>query len=108
MTLPPHLLRTVCASCLAVWLVACASDGTEAPAPSIRKVLAEKKKEKEDSKAIPVIKSEPIAPDPDKALENYKKLLAMKPDSETQAEAQRRLADLQVQNDDLKGGGAES
>ena len=108
MALPPHLLRTVCASCLAVWLVACASDGTEKAAPSIRAVLAEKKKEKEESKSIPVIKSEPIAPDPDKALQNYKKLLAMKPDSETQAEAQRRLADLQVQSDDLQGGSAES
>lgn len=108
MHLPPHMLRTLAASCLAVWLVGCASDGAGKPAPSIRSVLAEKKKENPDEAKIPVIKSEPIAPDADKALENYKKLLAMKPDANVQAEAQRRLADLQVQTDDLKGGSEES
>jgi cellulose synthase operon protein C len=112
MHMPPHLLRTIGASCLAAWLVACAgnggSDAANKPAPSIRAVLAEKKKEKEDEAKLPVIRSEPIAPDADKALENYQKLLAMQPDSETKAEAQRRMADLQVQVDDLKGGSPES
>lgn len=106
--LPPHFLRTLGASCLAVWLVACASDGGDRPAPSIRAVLAEKEDQKKDEATIPVIKSDPIAPDPDKAVANYKRLLAMRPDAQTQAEAQRRLADLQVQTDDLKGGSSES
>ncbi len=109
MRLPPHLLRTLGATCLAVWFVGCASDGGAGkPAPSIRAVLAEKKKEKKDEASIPVIKSDPIAPDAEKALDNYRKLLAMKPDADVQAEAQRRMADLEVQTDDLKGGSDES
>lgn len=102
--------RTFGAACLAAWLVGCASNGAsdheDKPAPPIRNLL--KKQKEPDPARLPIIKSERIAPDPDKALENYKKLLAMAPDAETRAEARRRMADLQVQVDDLKGGSEES
>lgn len=100
--------RLASASCLAVFLLGCAS-GSSKPdqPPSIRTVLKEKAKSDKDSK-LPVITSEPIAPSPDKALENYRKLLALAPDVETKAEAQRRIADLNVQVDDLQGGSEDS
>ena len=108
MRLPANSIRTFSATCLAVWLVACAGGAVkeDKAAPSIRSVIGKQKAP--DEAKLPVIKSEPIAADADKALENYRKLLELKPDSETKAEAQRRMADLQVQTDDLKGGSSES
>lgn len=112
MIVKPHALRMFAASCLAAWLVGCATGGGGAgkagedgdkPAPAIRTLI--KNQKAPDESKLPVIKSEPIAPDPEKALENYRKLMAMAPDAETRAEAQRRIADLQVQSDDIKGGG---
>ncbi|WP_420465053.1 tetratricopeptide repeat protein [Panacagrimonas sp.] len=100
-----RIVLTFGATCLAAYLVGCASSGGEAPSPSIRTLVKEKIKNEEER--LPVIESEPVAPDPDKALNNYRKLLEMAPDEETRAEAQRRLADLQVQRDDLQGGTAE-
>ncbi|MGQ0697312.1 MAG: tetratricopeptide repeat protein [Panacagrimonas sp.] len=106
-----RFVRTFGASCLAAYLVGCAGigGGSENPkkaAPPIRSII--NKSGAPENAKIPVIRSEPIAPDPDKALENYRKLLAMAPDDETKAEAQRRLADLQVQVDDLEGGSDQS
>ncbi|MGQ0528844.1 MAG: tetratricopeptide repeat protein [Panacagrimonas sp.] len=109
MPLPSRFVRTLSASCLAAYLVGCAGlgggDTSIKAAPPIRSIL--KDKDTSDLK-IPVIRSEPIAPDPDKALENYDKVLQMSPDAETRAEAQRRLADINVQLDDLKGGNENS
>lgn len=104
---PKRLALPFCASCLAAWLVGCATVGpeTEPAAPPIRTVVKERIKNEEAR--LPIIRSEPVAPNADKALENYRKLLEMAPDAETRAEAQRRLADLQVQRDDLEGGTAE-
>jgi tetratricopeptide (TPR) repeat protein len=45
----------------------------------------------------------PIAADPEKAADNYRKLLALEPDVDTRAEAKRRLADLNVQIEDTRG-----
>lgn len=102
-----RFVLTFGASCLAAYLVGCASTsgGADAPSPSIRSTV--KETIKNEDQQLPVIQSEPVAPDPDKALANYRKLLEMAPDEETRAEAQRRLADLQVQRDDLEGGTAE-
>ncbi|MGH8456663.1 MAG: tetratricopeptide repeat protein, partial [Stenotrophobium sp.] len=61
-----------------------------------------------DKDVLPIIPSEPIAADPQKALENYRELLKLKPDTETRAEARRRLADLQVEVEDARGNGAGS
>ncbi|HKY91760.1 MAG TPA: tetratricopeptide repeat protein [Nevskiaceae bacterium] len=81
------------------------SRGFGTPAPPIREITKQKAP---DPSELPIIQSEQIAPDADKALENYKKLLELAPDAETRAEAQRRMADLHVQVDDLKGGTEES
>ena len=74
-------------------------------APSIRETI---KKEQPAAQKLQIQRSDPVAPDPDKAIANYKKLLELAPDDATRAEAMRRMADLQVQTDDLKGGGEDS
>ncbi len=104
----PRIFLPFCASCLAAWLVGCASMGaqTEPAAPPIRSIVKEKINNEEAR--LPIIESEPVAPDADKALENYTRLLEMAPDAETRAEARRRLADLKVQRDDLEGGSSEN
>jgi tetratricopeptide (TPR) repeat protein len=47
--------------------------------------------------------SQPIEVSPEAAKENYRKILELAPDSETKAEAMRRLADLQIQMDESNG-----
>lgn len=102
----PSTLRAVGAGFVLAGIAGCAglgggSSGPEsAPVPQIREVV--KQRGKEEPK-LPIITSEPIAADAEKAADNYRKLLALAPDEETRAEAQRRLADLQVQVDDIKG-----
>jgi cellulose synthase operon protein C len=61
-----------------------------------------------DPAVLPIISSEPVAADPDKAIENYRKLLELEADKSTREEAQRRLADLQVQQADAQGNTADS
>ena len=91
------------AVCLALSLGACSSGPKREPAaPPIRDVVKNKRAPDEDK--LPVITSEPLAPDENKALENYRKILGLSADPDTKAEARRRIADLQVQVDDLKGG----
>lgn len=92
------------AASAALLLAACASTPSEVKnaAPSIKDAL---RKQPSVDKKIALTRSEPTAPDPDKAMENYKQLLELNPDEETRAEALRRSADLGVQTDDLKGGG---
>jgi TolA-binding protein len=48
--------------------------------------------------------SRPIPASPELALENYRRILELRPDSETRAEAVRRMADLQVELDDIDPG----
>jgi len=57
-----------------------------------------------DQNKLPIILSDPVAPDPEKALENYRALLDLAPDDTVRQEAMRRMADLQVQTDDAAGG----
>ena len=86
------------AACLT--LAACQSDAVKHAAPPI-KTLASQKQPSQDK--LPIIQSEPVAPDPQKALENYRKLLQLSPDADTRAEAEKRIADLQVQVEDNNG-----
>ncbi len=95
-------VRALGMTCLAASVAACSLGPSKDPtAPPIRDVL-DKQRAPDESK-LPIITSEPIAPDPDKALENYRKLLGLDSDPETRAEARRRIADLQVQVDDIQG-----
>src|SRR5690606_32797845 len=73
-------------------------------APSIKESLKERPPERQ----LQIVTSDPVAPDPDKAMENYRKLLELDPDERTRAESMRRMADLGVQTDDLKGGNEDS
>ncbi|GAC1621716.1 MAG: tetratricopeptide repeat protein [Nevskia sp.] len=83
-----------------VALAACETTAEKKAAPPIRTLANQKAPE---PSKLPITKSEPIAADPEKALENYRELLKLKPDDDTRAEALRRSADLQVQVEDSKG-----
>lgn len=97
------LLLPVGAACIALSLTACSTGPKRDPAaPPIRDVLRNKKEP--DADKLPIITSEPLAPTEDKALENYRKILGLNADPDVKAEARRRIADLQVQVDDLAGG----
>jgi len=74
--------------------------------PPIRTIASKKQP---DAAKLPIKITDPVAPDPDKALENYRKILELNPeDSVVRLEAMRRLADLQVQTDDAAGGSENS
>ncbi|HVT36581.1 MAG TPA: tetratricopeptide repeat protein, partial [Nevskiaceae bacterium] len=88
---------------LTLALAACTPRIVKDAAPPIGDVVD---KPKPDDHVLPIIPSEQIAVDPQKAADNYRKLLALTPDDKTQAESMRRLADLQVQMEDAKGNDA--
>lgn len=69
--------------------------------PSIGKISKQKQP---DQNKLPIILSDAVAPDPEKALENYRAILELSPDDTVRQEAMRRMADLQVQTDDAAGG----
>ena len=72
------------------------------PTPDIGETLG--KREAPPEEVLPIIRSEPIAADPGKAIENYRKLLELQSaDDATRDESRRRLADLQVQVADAEG-----
>ena len=85
---------------LCLILSACASDVVRNAAPPIEKIAD---RTAPDEAVLPIIASQPVAADPIKALDNYRKLLELQPDKDTKAEAMRRMADLQVQMEDIKG-----
>lgn len=88
----------------ALAMVACVSPvkRTELdPTADIGKVVG--RRQAPDPEVLPIIASEPIAPDANRAIENYRQLLALEADKFTRDEAQRRLADLQVQLADAEG-----
>lgn len=76
------------------------------PAPDIGETLGDR--EFPDPVVLPIITSEPVPANPDKAIENYRALLELQADEATRDEARRRLADLQVQQADAAGNTAES
>jgi cellulose synthase operon protein C len=88
--------------CLATLLLAgCASSALKDAAPPISKTIG--KMDRPSEEVLPIIRSEPVARDAERAAENYRRLLELAPDVETRNEAQRRLADLQVQIEDSRG-----
>lgn len=87
-------------------LAACTPPAVKNASPSIGKTVGKLDEPAQD--VLPIIASEPVAADPQKASENYRELLRLAPDPETKAEAKRRLADLQVQIEDTRGNSVES
>ncbi len=102
---PRQLLPSVLL--IAATLVACSKSNLrpEDKSPEIRTLARQKQP---DQNKLAIIRSDPVAPDPEKALENYRAILELAPDDATRQEAMRRVADLQVQTDDASGGGESS
>ena len=94
----------IAAACttLCLGLAACAPEAVKNSAPPIRTIASQRQP---DAAKLPIVQSEAVAPDPQKALENYRKLLKLSPDPDTRAEAMKRIADLQVQVQDESGTG---
>ncbi len=85
----------------ALALSACSGSPVKGASPTIGKAYG--RMDEPSKEVLPIIRSEPVAIDPEKAAENYRKLLELTPDQGTKSEAQRRLADLQVQIEDSRG-----
>ncbi|WP_245585122.1 tetratricopeptide repeat protein [Solimonas flava] len=103
-TRPLFVLAAVAQAVLA--LSACTPQVVKDSAPPIRQAIGKQKAP--DENVLPVIQSEDVAPDAQKAADNYRKLLELQPDADTRNEATRRLADLQVQMADASGTTQES
>lgn len=84
----------------ALALTGCATRGID-PGPSVGDVM--KGQTAPDPDVLPIIKSEPIASDPQRAIDNYRELLKLESDRLTREESERRLADLQVRMADAEG-----
>lgn len=104
---PMPLLSGSLAVILAVALAACAPNKLrpQDKSPPIGSLTNQKQP---DRNKLPIILSDPIAPDPEKALENYRAILELTADDTVRKEAMRRMADLQVQTDDAAGGSESS
>ncbi|HSW11918.1 MAG TPA: tetratricopeptide repeat protein [Solimonas sp.] len=102
-TVLPFALTAVAAALL---LGACGVQPIKGQTPRIGKAIG--KLDQPLEAKLPIITSEPIANDPEKAADNYRKLLELEPDVDTKAEAKRRLADLNVQIEDTRGNTEES
>lgn len=103
---PAAVAPTLLALATALALSACSGSPVKGASPTIAKTIGRMDEPSPD--VLPIIRSEPVAIDPEKAAENYRKLLELTPDQGTKSEAQRRLADLQVQIEDNRGNTAES
>jgi cellulose synthase operon protein C len=104
MTVKASRALLLCVS--ALLLAGCATSALKDAAPPISKTIGKRDRPAED--VLPIIRSEPVARDAERAVENYRRLLELAPDVETRNEAQRRLADLQVQIEDSRGATVES
>ncbi|HEY0914076.1 MAG TPA: tetratricopeptide repeat protein, partial [Solimonas sp.] len=91
---------------IALALAACSQQPIKGSSPRISKAIG--KMDAPSQEKLPIITSEAIATDPQKAADNYRALLDLQPDLDTKAEAKRRLADLTVQIEDAKGNTGES
>jgi tetratricopeptide (TPR) repeat protein len=85
----------------AIAVAACTPQVVKDASPPIGKTVG--RLDEPSPNKLVITPSEPVAPDPDKALENYRELLKLQPDPDTKSEAMRRLADLQVQVQDTRG-----
>lgn len=85
---------------LALILAACAAPGAgeRSRDTTIRSI---ERQGAPDDTDLSVRRSEPVEASPEMALENYRRLMELSPTGDTRAEAQRRMADLQVQLDDI-------
>ena len=102
----PSTLALAAIAQAALALSACTPQIVKESAPPIRATIGKEKAPAPD--VLPIIKSEEIAADPQKAADNYRELLKLKPDADTRDESTRRLADLQVQMADASGASPES
>ncbi|MBX6421337.1 MAG: tetratricopeptide repeat protein, partial [Nevskia sp.] len=91
-----------CAALLAglLALAACTPVAVKNAAPPIRTLAKEKQPAPTQLAIVP---SAPVTANPEKALEQYRKVLALNPSPETRMEALKRIADLQVQLSDTSG-----
>lgn len=103
----PSKLSSALALLLVAALSACSKPNLrpQDKSPEIRKLS---KLKQPDQDKLPIILSDPVAPDPERALENYRAILELAPDDTMRQEAMRRMADLQVQTDDAEGGSESS
>jgi tetratricopeptide (TPR) repeat protein len=100
----PRRWRALAAASAGLALGACQPQAVKNAAPPI-KTISRAPQPKEEQ--LPIVRSEPVASDPQKALQNYEELLRLNPDAEVRAEAQRRIADLQLQVEDAAGNNAQ-
>ncbi len=90
---------------LPLLLSACASDGGIEEGKKIGEMSADK--EQLEQAPVPVAKSGPVAANTERALENYQKLLDLPQDQASRAETMRRLADLQLEQEETNPGSFE-
>ena len=95
-------LPALAAGLASLLLAACGSSGTSDSGPTIRSL--ENREASLPARATNRDGEMPAQPSPELALENYRALLELSADEDTRAEAQRRLADLQVQLNELNPG----
>jgi TolA-binding protein len=72
------------------------------PGPTIEQIAAPS--DRPPPPAMPVVESEPVAPSAELAMRNYEKLLDLPQEPAARAETLRRLADLQLELDERRGG----
>ena len=93
---------TVAVVCSALLLGACASGRLKDTGPKIR-TLGERKAPATEE--LPIVLSEPVQANAELALRNYQEILKLAPDEATRAEAMRRMADLQIDLQDVSPDG---
>lgn len=98
------ILFALAAGLATMLLAACGSSGTSEAGPTIRSLENKEATLPARDPAAGDESSPATQPSPELALENYRALLELSADEDTRAEAQRRLADLQVQLNDLNPG----
>lgn len=88
---------------LALLLGGCASGTLRDTGPKLRELAQKRAPEPEE---LPIVLSDPVEPNAELALQNYREILKLAPDEATRAEAMRRIADLQIEIQSERGGAA--
>jgi len=104
----PSFRRSLPATLFAAAILASCSQPNLRPEDKSPEIRTLSKQKQPDQNKLAIVLSDPVAPDPEKALANYRAILELSPDDATRQEAMRRVADLQVQTDDAAGTGGES